>query len=87
MRTFIKQVPCRYIEIDGEEFPFSVFREVLENLAGCDGSVERLVIYNQAIAKFLEKKGVARPNIRGSYGQGKNYETFLAKFEEECSEY
>lgn len=63
-----KTIVRRYITIGDASMELDEFTELLGELASCDGFVERLVIYNDTMAKELVKAGIAAKNARGSYG-------------------
>ena len=72
--SFVKDVPQRYIRLDGGEFPLNLLWAIMDELKG-SCSINPVCIHNAKLSDALESMGVLRKTIRGCY-PGKNFEQF-----------
>lgn len=73
MEIIKKPVETNFLKTELGEFNLDDVMELLEDLEDADGFFNVVVIYNHKLGEWLESKGAAFRNARGSYAKGKNY--------------
>ena len=76
MKLLSKTVERMFVEIDGEEFPWSEVTEVLSGLEDTDSFMQHILIDNDQLADVLEARDVLNRNARGAQFKGPKFESF-----------
>ena len=79
-----KLVPVQYVVFpDGFEVRLKTLADVLNSLADTDGFLTRLAIHSESLGSKLVELGVAEETGRGSYCEGKNFDTVVKELEKQ----